>query len=320
MRYDLLPRDGQFYKVNMHSHSTLSDGRQTPEELKAAYLAKGYSAIAFTEHRVLHDLSHLTDEHFVALVSYEVDTYHRYEPPFPYYEGEHHGFNHGETVHMNLYARDPATAATLDIEKIRAFSVENVNAIIRAANAAGFLVIYNHPAWSLNTAETYCHLKGLCGMEINNGASNRASGVDYDPHAYDQMLRSGQRLICVGGDDNHDFRHFGTAWTMVKARELTHKGLIDAIEAGDCYASNGPSIEELWLEDGLVHIKCSPAVSVCLTTAGRRCSRVLEDEEGHLITEAALKVTPDDVFFRVTVCDERGKHANTRAYFLDALK
>ena len=44
MRKYLLPETGHFYKANLHAHSTLSDGRLTPEELKAAYKAHGYSA------------------------------------------------------------------------------------------------------------------------------------------------------------------------------------------------------------------------------------------------------------------------------------
>ena len=50
MRRYLLPETGNFYKINMHSHSTLSDGKQTPEELKEFYKAQGYAAIAYTEH------------------------------------------------------------------------------------------------------------------------------------------------------------------------------------------------------------------------------------------------------------------------------
>jgi hypothetical protein len=88
MRKYLLPEKGKFYKVNMHSHSTLSDGRQTPEELKEAYLKKGYSAIAFTEHGELHDLNHLTDENFIAIKSYEIDFRQQAHPAFSAYEGE----------------------------------------------------------------------------------------------------------------------------------------------------------------------------------------------------------------------------------------
>ena len=42
----LLPEKGKFYKANLHSHSTVSDGHWTPEEMKQRYMEKGYSIIA----------------------------------------------------------------------------------------------------------------------------------------------------------------------------------------------------------------------------------------------------------------------------------
>ena len=59
MRQYLLPRSGNFYKVNMHNHTTFSDGKQTPEEIKELYLSRGYSAVVFTEHEGLIDFSYL---------------------------------------------------------------------------------------------------------------------------------------------------------------------------------------------------------------------------------------------------------------------
>ena len=32
---EVLPRSGNLYKVNLHTHSTCSDGKFTPEQLKA---------------------------------------------------------------------------------------------------------------------------------------------------------------------------------------------------------------------------------------------------------------------------------------------
>ncbi len=37
MKKYLLPHEGNFYKANLHSHSTISDGNKTPEELKKIY-------------------------------------------------------------------------------------------------------------------------------------------------------------------------------------------------------------------------------------------------------------------------------------------
>ena len=73
-RIELLPASGGSYKANLHCHTTLSDGRLTPEEVKARYLSEGYSVVAFTDHNVLVDHSDLNDGHFLALTGIEVDT------------------------------------------------------------------------------------------------------------------------------------------------------------------------------------------------------------------------------------------------------
>ena len=38
------------YKANLHCHSTLSDGKKTPEELREMYKSHGYSILAITDH------------------------------------------------------------------------------------------------------------------------------------------------------------------------------------------------------------------------------------------------------------------------------
>lgn len=322
MKQYLLPESGNFYKVNMHSHSTLSDGKQTPEELKEAYMEMGYSAIAYTEHSNLHNLSHLTDDNFVAIVSYEMDMGRKDRAPFGYYEGAPVEWNHVEQIHMNLYAKDPAQTERISVGDLRAeFSAKNINEAIRRAKEAGFLVVYNHPHWSLNNYELYSKLRGVDGIEIVNGASDRSSDLDYSPLVYDEMSREGLRMpMCVGGDDNHGTQHFGLAWTMVKADALTYGDLISAFEAGNCYASTGPEIHELTYEDGVVRVKCSEAQGIFLTTIGRRKNCVLSEHGAPPVTEAAFRIFENDCFFRITVRDFAGKHANTRVYHVADLQ
>lgn len=326
MRIYLLPEQGNFYKVNMHSHSTLSDGQQTPEELKALYMEKEYSAIAYTEHGKLHDLTHLTDENFVAITSYEIDFLDKEKTPFPALLDKPLEHAHMEAVHMNLYALDPHNVTPIDLTDLKTpFTVENFNEAVRRAREAGFFVIYNHPHWSMNMYPLYTALKGVQGLELVNGASHRASDMDYTPHVYDEMVCAGLRPICVGGDDNHNPSHFFQAWTVMKADELTHEALLGAMQAGNCYASTGPDIHELYAdvnEDGemTVTIRTTPAVGIyCSTVTRRRYRKLMDENGGNMLTEATFKINPNDLCFRISVKDERGNHANTRMFFLDEL-
>ena len=41
---------GSWYKGNLHSHTTNSDGRLTPEQSAAYYREHGYSFLCFSEH------------------------------------------------------------------------------------------------------------------------------------------------------------------------------------------------------------------------------------------------------------------------------
>ena len=48
MRID---RDGKKrYKVNLHMHTSRSDGHATPAEAAQRYLSEGYDAVAFADH------------------------------------------------------------------------------------------------------------------------------------------------------------------------------------------------------------------------------------------------------------------------------
>lgn len=343
MKQYLLPETGRFFKVNMHCHTVFSDGRQTPEEVKRLYKEKGYSAVAFTDHELMLDHSDLTDEDFIALTAYEYGFDKSRENPFPdLYEGELKTRDHAEKVHLNLYSDDPHDIRMVccDLKYIwgnaaqyrdraeyigdpnykRKYTLDGVNEVIRTARDRNMLVVYNHPNWSMNTGRFYCGLEGLTGLEIINGDGGADSDMEDVPHVYQEMARAGKRIICVAGDDNHSNGGSGLAWTMVKAESLTYENLIGGLENGNCYASSGPEITDLFVEDGKVTVRTSEAVGIYLNTAGRRVGRKLREPGGELVTEATFALDPNDVMFRISVRDRAGHHAYTRYYYFDELK
>ncbi len=318
MKIYLLPKDGQFYKANMHSHSTLSDGAFTPEELKNMYRERGYSVFAYSEHGILHDLRHLDEEDFLTLPSYEIDFRKKDMSGNVSPAGERIVTSAREVVHMNLFATDPARAATIDKTDLLELKwLDTLNGAIKRAKELGFLVSFNHPHWSQNTPETYLNLPDIDCLEIANGAAYRSSGLDFVPHVHRDLANHGKRVVILGGDDNHQKRHLFWAWTMFKAPSLTYTNIIGALKAGHCYASMGPEIKELYVEDGAVHIKTSPASAIHLNVRTRRKAVVLMDEENDIpVTEAVFPLQANDEYFHLIVKDLRGKPAATQIYYL----
>ena len=332
MKHHLLPQSGTFYKANLHCHSSISDGALSPEEIKRAYMDHGYSIIAYTDHDVMLDHSDLNEENFLALRAYEIEISEKWNA-----EGT------WKTCHLCFIALDPdnRTQVCWSHERylfgnakqyadrvvfdpsvpdfVREHTPECVNTAIRTAREAGFFVTYNHPAWSMESACDYLAYEGMNAMEICNYSALVGGYEDYNPMAYDEMLRAGKRIICISADDNHNLHDAFGGFTMIKANKLDYRSVTKALEAGECYASQGPEIFELYYEDGFVYITCSPAAKISYQ-AGRRYAKARYPEEGELLTCASFPVNLEkDIYFRLTVEDASGKHANTRAYFCDEL-
>ena len=94
----LISPDKKQYKANLHSHSTESDGKCTPEQLKEIYRRHGYSILAITDHETPRKHTDLNERGFLTITGYEC-----YIRPLP--KCRYNRF--GSEIHMNLLARDP---------------------------------------------------------------------------------------------------------------------------------------------------------------------------------------------------------------------
>ncbi|MBO4433321.1 MAG: PHP domain-containing protein [Clostridia bacterium] len=334
MKKYLLPENGEFYKANLHCHTSVSDGGYTPLQVKEMYKNKGYSIVAFTDHDVLVPHPELNDDAFLALNGYEIeinDETRQYADQLKM-----------KTCHLCLIAIEPDNvkqvcfhrskylfcnavkyADKVDFYKDepdyeRHYSHEGINDIINKGREKGFFVTYNHPAWSLENYNDYMGYNGMHAMEIFNSDSGTAGHCDYDEKEYDDMLRGGKRIFCIAADDNHGLVSCFGGFIMIKAEMLDYRTITEALLRGDFYASQGPLIKELWFEDDRIHITCSDAKRIILNTDSRHVGIVRADE-GKTVNEASFEVRRNDVYVRLTVEDEKGKRANTNAYFADEL-
>ena len=335
MKKYLLPKNGNFYKANLHCHTTFSDGRWTPEKVKEEYKAHGYSVVAYTDHNVMVPHGELTDDSFLAMTGYEINV------STPRNGDSHKGY---KTCHICLVAPNEKDTDQICVHKTKYLSIssnqkeildtlvkydgsepdferfytpECINEIISRAQNKGYFVTYNHPTWSQESYPEYMSYEGMDAMEICNYGCVVAGWQEYNPRVYDDMLRGGKRIFCISTDDNHNARpdSFG-GFTVIKAEKLDYPSVFKALKDGHFYASQGPEIHELYVEGNTVTVKCSEAREILLNT-GIIHADIRVAEDGSSLTEATFTLKPDYEYFRITVIDENGYPADTSAYFID---
>ena len=255
MKKYLLPQTGQFFKANLHCHTTISDGKMTPEEIKAEYASSGYSVVAFTDHDVLIPHPELADEKFLPLNAYEMEI------------NEHYPRKLGsKTCHMCLIALEPDNVKQICFHRSkylpgntanyvsqvkhdenepdyeREYTGECINDIMKKARDNGFFVTYNHPTWSREGHNDYDRYNYMHAMEVYNCASESMGYVEYNEKDYDDMLVNGKRIYCVAADDTHNQSTCFGGFITIKAEKLEYKAITDAMIAGNFYRPKYPIV------------------------------------------------------------------------------
>ena len=335
MKHYILPQNGNFYRANLHCHSTLSDGKLTPEELKQIYKSAGYSILAYSDHNVLIDHSDLNDENFLALTSTEIDVTEKGDQPWAFRSTYHINFfpPHPHDVTLPCFNPKYIRENHADLRESQAYfgtpnftrDYNHVNEMVAEYRKHGFIAMLNHPTWSLQDMDDYETLdfSQFFAMEMYNHSCYVAGYDEINSHLYDEILQRGNRVYCTATDDNHNAHPLGTqrwdslgGFVMIKANELTHEAIVKALQNGHFYASTGPLIEELYVEDDRVFIKTSPASKIVLSTGVREIKIAYPTSpHGYLYeTEFDISKLQSDRF-RITVTDERGRMAWSQPYY-----
>ncbi len=259
-RIDLLAGHLPAFKANLHCHTTCSDGRMTPAQVKEHYKAHGYSVVAFTDHNVLIDHSDLNDESFLALTGIEVDT-----DSFLY--GKKHEFN--QTCHLCAIARTPC--GVRPVYRAEQYTGEAIRAKIDEFHREGYIVNYNHPQWSAEGPDEFLHYGLFDGMEIYNHSAEVANNNGGGHSEYALALRLMDHPIrCIAADDNHAGLNCEDdscgGWVVFRAPRLCYADIIDAYDRMSFYASTGPEIHACCIEDGTLVLDCSPVRRVHVMT------------------------------------------------------
>ena len=336
MRKYLISEKGKFYKANLHSHSKHSDGQFKPEVMKEYYMKNGYSIIAYSDHDIVVAHPELSDENFLALTACEYEV-----------NGKAEDGDYPLTCHFGAISlkEDPGNQlfwrredelwfvkersghlAKFDPDEPvyeRKYTPECINDMMKRLKDAGYFVTYNHPAWSQENYPIYSRYEEMDALEIMNSEAHMVAGcIEHDEQVYDDLLRQGKRVYCVAGDDNHaafepysPWKTLYKCYTMIKAEDLSYPSVAKALSNGDFYASQGPVLNALYIEDGKLCVECEPVYKIMFTAFPKRGKVVIEKDS--TVTYGECELFPDNLYIRVTLVDEHGKKAFTNAYFME---
>jgi len=273
------------YKVGLHSHTSLSDGRCTPEEAAQIYKAAGYDAMAFTDHWYYGAGGELEGLTVLSGCEYNLGQADTVE-----------GVIHIVGVGME---RDPEVKRETATRQ----------GIVDAIKSCGGVAIWAHPAWSLNSFADTKTVTGFDAVEIYNTVSGGGqSSRPYSGYFVDVLANNGIVYPLVASDDTHFYNDEDKtrSFVMVRAESCRSKDLIPAILRGDFYATQGPEIH-LRREGDKMTVDCSPCVMInFLSNLSFAKARKIKGEN---LTHGEYQIKPTEKWIRAEVMDENGDYA-----------
>jgi hypothetical protein len=276
---------GQWYQANLHAHTTESDGRLSPAEAAICYRRQGYQVLAITDHGKVTPCAELSHRDFLCLEGIEI------------------GAGQSELGHSYHVVGVGVPASVAEAPRDRPQPVLDA---IAQAGGVGFIA---HPYWSCLVAHDLLGLTSCLGIELINYGCEIEIGKGVSTVHWDDLLVRGERLLGLGVDDGHRCGwDFYGGFTMIRATELTREAILDALRAGDFYASMGPRIHDLRLTKEGLEVECTPAAAINFLGNNQQ-GWCMQKEDRPPLTGARYLREGSERYVRVEVVSETGLRA-----------
>lgn len=288
---------GVWLKGNIHSHSTVSDGRFSPEELARGYQAKGYDFLAITDHNVLVPHDDLANDGFLLLTGTEQDL--AYSPD--------------KCIHVVGLAQAEKTKTDYPCRKYSQAELTDQQLIDQMVLDGQFVSIA-HPVWSRMTWEELVNLKNFHAIEVYNNGTEKLCHAGDGETLWEMLLRTGKHILATAVDDVHGARDLYGGWVCVKAAATSKEAVLEALHSGNYYASSGPVIRDFGLVDGKAYMQCEDCREIHFVTYPPR-GKSFFAQDGESLTEATCPLTGREEYVRAVVVDKEGRKAWTNPIF-----
>ncbi len=267
------------YRGQMHTHSTGSDGVQSPTGVATFYKNAGYNFLAITDHDVVTADPSVSGILFIRGVEQEIEGFH--------------------TNQINITTYDTATT---------------IQGIIDTANYYGTFIFLNHPYWQGDhwTFPKLESVDGYYGIEVWNSFVTPNNNGEAK---IDSILSKHRKTYLLANDDLHDTTqaYAGTGSVYVFANTLTNTEIMANLKAGNFYSSNGATITSITVSGQIINIVTG--ASSTISFIGKNGITL---QSTATTTTASYTVTGAELYVRIRVTrDSDGKMAWSNPIYIN---
>lgn len=315
-------------KGNIHAHTTRSDGKLDPPALADCYRRDGYDFLMISDHEIYWNSTELDREDFLVLGGTEtalrMNESHRWILD---YKRKELGNDRTQHKHMHYccikdesipdegqyFAHDEPVPRMLDR------GIDSWNAQVEMMRSRGNLVVINHPHWSRLDPELLLASQNITAFEVWNSGDVVHCGGRWDEDIWDYCLTRGKKLLAVAADDVHAATtDLAAGFTVVQADEFSKAAIATAFKKGDFYASCGPRVTSMVIEDGVLKLECTPARHIQIVGYDRD-GFDFRNVDKTLIDKVEWKIDTTMRYFRVVIIDAEGNRAWCQPVFVEEL-
>lgn len=285
------------YKAALHTHTTVSDGKFSPEQVIELYQKAGFDVLAFSDHRKTNPVSSYDGKGMTLLSGIEL------HPMGP----------RGIIWHI-LALGVPEDFADC--------WPETGQSAIDSVLKSGGIAFAAHPYWCGFSSQDIAMLKGICGIEVYN-TSCRYIGKEFNMTCWDELLDAGFKYTALAVDDIHNPRDLFRGFTMIIAPDKTPLSLLTALKNGSFYATQGPIFNTISFDNKSITADFSPCESViCCMRGCDGCCVTVEDLQGpgsgkKEVTHLEIDLSPyHDQYVRIQLRDAAGRMAWSNPFFI----
>ena len=294
-----------WFKGNLHTHTTKSDGDAEPQWVANWYKNHGYDFLVLSDHNHRTILEQEIDG--LLMVPGEEVSARTEVGQIP--------------IHIN------GIGISKVVEPIHGDDiVKIIQANVDSIHDAGGIVQINHP--NFRWAFDHSHISQVVGADLievhnshplvnNLGASGRPGAEDI----WDRVLSSGKIIFGTATDDSHNYYDWlphlsnpGRGWVMVSANDLSIDGIVSALADGHFYSSTGVTISSYFYDDIEIKIEIEEEHDFIYKT-------VFSGKNGDILAQtsgpyASYRITGYETYVRATIYSSSGGKAWTQPIFV----